>query len=299
MAQNQRIVQQRRKRIDMKRYIILFTGFLMIGCGRKPIDNIIDNSENHTDLYKHIMPLLTPPMRSALKTLNINNLKDTINIDQRTIPLTPITQLSLNTLLDDLYKLVQNEDLYIRAEAQRSALYLVPTIIDNYFHNIKTDTALLSKMVNKINLITGEWYIVKQNNKKVLIKEILHDDDMFQLYFFIDEQSNKCDRFVISFPENAQLYPSISFCKEEFLLDNEDISTISLDKVLPADSIIVYDGIMMTFCDPKTIDYFLNNAVVYIGYINNNEDEEMKNRFEIGRLLLARFQEQYNEIIQR
>lgn len=52
----------------------------------------------------------------------------------------------------------------------------------------------------------------------------------------------------------------------------------------------------MVFCDPKTIDYFLNNAVVYIGYINDNENEGMENRFEIGRLRLARFHEQYNDL---
>lgn len=269
MAQNQRIVQQRRKRIDMKRYLILFTGFLMIGCGRKPIDNIIDNSE------------------------------DSINLDRLNDTLTPTMLSSLSTLIDTLYGRVQSKDITTRINAQYAALHLGPMLINNYLYNTQIDTALLSKMVDKILLIEGEWYIEQMDDRELLSKEILYNEDIFQILICINEQSNECSRFIIAFPKDTQSNLTLFFSEKDLPPEDTESTIIRLDKVLPADSIIIDNGQIVTFCNPKTIDYFLNNAVVYIGYINNNEDEEMENRFEIGRLLLARFQEQYNEIIQR
>ena len=253
----------------MKNYIFIIIGLLIIGCGRRPINNDIDNSEG---------------------SINLDKLNDT---------LTPTMLSGLSTLIDTLYGRVQSKDITTRINAQFTASCLVPRLASNYLHNTQIDTALLSKMVDKINLITEEWYIEQMDDRKLLSKEILYNEDVFQIIICINEQSNECFRFMITFPEDAQSNLTLLFLENDFSTKDTEQTTICLDKVLPADSIIINNGQIVTFCNPKTIDYFLNNAVVYIGYTNNNEDEEMENRFEIGRLRLARFQEQYNDLIQR
>lgn len=248
----------------MKNYLLPVFALLVVGCGRQSINN------------------------------NIDNLKDSINWDKLDDTITPTMLSELNTLIDTLYAQTQSEEITTRVNAQLVASSLVPILASNY-HNAQIDTALLSKMSDKINLIIGEWYIEQRGDKKLWGKEILYNDSIFQIGILT--RSNKCSRLAIIFPENAQSNPILFFSKNDFPTDNEDPTVIRLDEVLPADSIVVNNGgHMMVFCDPKTMDYFLNNAVVYIGYINDNENEGMENRFEIGRLRLARFHEQYNDL---
>ena len=91
--------------IKMKHCILILVVLVMFGCGRRPINNDIDNSEG---------------------SINLDKLNDT---------LTPIMLSGLSTLIDTLYGRVQSKDITTRINAQFTASCLVPTLASNCLHN--------------------------------------------------------------------------------------------------------------------------------------------------------------------
>lgn len=219
------------------------------------------------------------------------------------------------TLFDvkaDLYQFIDtmyahaayHPDIDIRIGAKSMTSTLIPVFLDSSFYSPEEIQFFEDSVLLKMTEISQVWYIdvptAESNYYPVMNQAILRHRDNDEKSFIteIDVCVRPDSNFVmVFFPEDAIGGAGIMFSKGNEVCVLDDISFHA------EDALKVYDRTDSTnyalLFGQDMIDAMMSHEAMFIGYVNDDIESTIDERFKDCMTLLGKFHEQYPELLRQ
>lgn len=263
----------------MKKILLLILPIVFFACSSKPVQ-VADQPSESERILQRVM----------------------LSVFDSTVTLFDV-KADLYQFIDTMYAhAAYHPDIDIRIGAKSMVSTLMPVFLDADFFSPEEIQFFEDSVLLKMTEISQVWYIdvptAESDDYPIMNQAILRhrDDDEKSFITEIDVCLRPDSNFVIVFfPEDAIGSAGIMFSQSSDVGELDEVSFHA------SDALRVYERTDSTnyalMFGQELIDAMMSHDNMFIGYVNDNTDKPVDERFKSCMTILWKFHEQYPELL--